>query len=303
MDVLEVNPNDLEIDPLNERKDDVGPKKDGESLENSIREQGVIEPPVVRQDENGNYLVVVGQRRTLAAQAVGLDEMPVLLMDYDKAEAIQASITENIDAFRKSVSRSNRAQAVKELMETKGWGIPETAESLGVSTRTVRRWLERTNDAWEGTSVSVDGQEEGDPDSQSTSVEVDSEDSGETDAIEKSVEDIPDENLATIRTATDSKEEREKVVKKVQRSGLAKKDLREARKRAENSGDSFEEVIDTISQEKEERKESNIKVEARITVAGHDAEALRDAAKDLGTSEEGVVRRAIEDFLDSRGYR
>jgi len=302
MEVLQVDPNDLEIDPLNERTDDVGPDKDGESLEKSIEQQGVIEPPVVREDETGQFLVVVGQRRTLAAQSVGLDEMPILLMDYDEGEAIQASITENVDAFRKSVSRSNRAAAIEELMDRQSWDIAETADQLGVSRSTVAHWLERTDDAWEGTSVSVNtgseetGQEE-------TSVDVESSRDESSDTVQKTIDEIPDENLATIRRATENKEERERVVKKVQESGLSKREIREARKRAKNSGDSFDEVIDTISQEKEERQESGIKVEARVTVAGHDAEALREAAKDMGTSEEGVVRRAIEDFLDSKGYR
>lgn len=286
MDVVEVRPDELEIDPLNERTEDVGPDKDGESLEESVKEQGIIQPPIVREDENGNYLVIVGQRRTLAAQAVDLDQMPVVVMDLDEAEAVQASITENIDAFRKSVSRTNRASAVKKLMELNGWNPAETADSLGVSRETVARWLERTNEEWEDTSVHVDSAND------DSSKEV-----------QKTAEDIPDENLATIRRATNSKKERESVVRKVQESNLAKRELREARKRAENSDDSFEEVIDTISQEKEEKQESGIKVEARITIAGHDAEALRNAAKDLGTSEEGVVRRAIEEFLDTEGYR
>lgn len=302
MDVLQVDPNELEIDPFNERTEDVGPDKDGESLEKSIKQQGVIEPPVVREDENGQYLVVVGQRRTLAAQAVGLDEMPVLLMDYDEAEAIQASITENIDAFRKSVSRSNRAKAVKELMDRKGWGVAETANQLGISRDTVARWLERTDDAWEGTSVSVDTGSRN-TSQEDTSVEVESDEENSSDTVQKSVDEIPDENLATIRRATDNKQEREHAVKKVQEEGLAKRDIREAQKRAENSDDSFTEVIDTISQEKEERQEGGIKVEARVTVAGQDAEALREAAKDMGTSEEDVVRHAIEEFLDSKGYR
>lgn len=286
MEVREVNPDDLEIDPLNERTEDVGPDKDGESLEESVREQGVIEPPIVRKDENGQYLVIVGQRRTLAAQAVDLDRMPVIIMDLDKPDAIQASITENIDAFRKSVSRSDRATAVKQLMELKGWTISETAESLGVSRRIVASWLERTDDAWENTSIHVDNEND-----------------ASAEDVKKTVDEIPDDDLATIRRATGSAEERERVVEKVQEAGLARNQIREARKRAANSDDSFEEVIDTISQEKEVQRDSGIKVEARITVAGHDAEALREAAKDLGTSEEGVVQRAIKDFLDAKGYR
>lgn len=286
MDVIEADPDELEIDPLNERTEDVGPNNEGESLEKSIREQGVIQPPIVREGENGQYLVIVGQRRTLAAQAVGLEKMPVIVTDFDEAGAIQASITENVDAFRKSVSRSNRADAVKQLIELNGWSIRETADSLGVSGDTVARWLERTDEAWEDTTVHVD-----------------SDDDTSSENVEKTVEDIPDDDLATIRRATDSQKERQKAVEKVQETGLGKKEIREARKRAENSADSFEQVIDTISQEKEKQRESGIKVEARVTVAGHDAEALREAAKDMGTSEEGVVRRAIDDFLDAKGYR
>jgi ParB family chromosome partitioning protein len=286
MEVVEIVPDELEVDPLNERTENVGPDKDGESLEESIRNQGIIQPPIVREGDNEEYLVIVGQRRTLAAQAVGLEKIPVVVMDFDRAEALQATITENVDAFRKSVSRSDRATAIQELMDINNWSITEIADELGVSPDTVGLWLERTDEAWEGTTVHVDNH-----------------DNESSEEVQKTVEDIPDGDLATIRRATDSPEERQKAIKKVQQSGLADRALLEAKKRAENSGDSFDEVIDTLSQEKEKKQKSGIKVEARVTVAGHEAEALQEAAKDLGTSEEDVVRRAVGDFLDSQGYR
>lgn len=297
MDVQQINPSDLEIDPLNERNENIGPYKGDDSLEESIREQGLIQPPVVRPD-NGTYKVIVGQRRTLAAQAVGLDNIPVIVVDWDDTEALQASITENVDAFRKQVSKSDRATAIKKLLEITGWSTKGLADELGVSPGTIGNWTERTRDEWQNTVVHVDPDDESQDE---TSTKVDTNSSNSFGVSQEDVEQISDTDLQTIRAATDSTEEREEAVRTVVRDGVSDRQLREAKKRAERSGDSLTKEIKNVNKESEE-KEGGIKVETRVTFTGNYAMGLQKAAKESGTSEEQVVRKAIRDYLTEEGY-
>ena len=54
-------------------------------LTNSIKEQGVIQPIVVRPDKQseGKYEIVAGERRWLASQNAGLHEVPVVILNVD----------------------------------------------------------------------------------------------------------------------------------------------------------------------------------------------------------------------------
>lgn len=283
MDVREVDPNDLKIDPLNERTENVGPEKGDDSLEESIREQGVIQPPVVRQDKGG-YKVVVGQRRTLAAQNVGVYSMPVIVMDWDDSDALAASVTENVDAFRKSVSRTDRSAAVRRLMEVNDWEIDDVSTELGVNPGTVREWLERTNEEWEDTVVHVDSAEEA------------------AEELRESVDEVDDKQLASIRSNTESKQEREEIVREVASSNLSQRDVLEATKQARrNDSKNLKEVIAEMKQAKAENS-GEIRVRTRVTFTGNQADGLKKAAKNLGTSEEEVVRDAIKSYLETNGY-
>lgn len=298
MEVREIDPSELEIDPLNERNENVGPHKDDESLEESIEKQGVIQPPIARPD-NGNLRVVVGQRRTLAAQSVGLDSIPVIVMDWDDSEALEASITENIGAFDKGVSRSDRAAAVQKLMEINNWTPQDIADELGISNRSVQYWLERTRGEWESTSVHVDSSDE---DGEEADVEVEAHDSNSFRINKEQVDEIPDRDLATIRTGADSAEEREEVVQKVAKNDLSSEEVREAKKRANRGEQSFVETVEEVSKEKVEQREGEMKVRTETTFTGDYAVGLKRAARDYGTSEEQLVRKAIEAFLTDEGY-
>lgn len=295
MDVQEIDPNELEIDPLNERSENVGPHKGQDSLEESIRKQGLIQPPIVRRD-NGALKVIVGQRRTLAAQTVGLDSIPIVVVDWDDEEALAATITENADVFRKEVSKSDRAAAIRKLMDITGKSAYELADELGVNATTLDNWIERTKPEWEDTIVHVDGKEDA-TDEFSSSVQQPT----TKPEISREVDEISDTKLRTIRTGTKTPVEREKIVEKVVEYGLNTDQIREARKRAERSGDSFEKTIDQVHQEINETQ-GQIRVETRVTFTGEYAEGLQLAARDRGTSEEDIVRQAIRKYLSDEGY-
>lgn len=67
-----------------------------EELARSIREQGILQPLLVRPLGNGRYEIVAGERRWRAAQMAGLTEVPVLLRDLTDAQAQVAAAVENL---------------------------------------------------------------------------------------------------------------------------------------------------------------------------------------------------------------
>ena len=69
-----------------------------EELTNSIKEQGVIQPIVVRPDKysEGKYEIVAGERRWLASQNAGLHEVPVVIIDIDDSKSLEFAIVENV---------------------------------------------------------------------------------------------------------------------------------------------------------------------------------------------------------------
>ena len=73
-------------------------KENLEELTNSIREQGVIQPIVVRPDKtlDGKYEIIAGERRWLASQNAGLHEIPVVILDVDDVKSLEFAIVENV---------------------------------------------------------------------------------------------------------------------------------------------------------------------------------------------------------------
>jgi len=67
-----------------------------EALARSIREQGVLQPLLVRPLGNGRYAIVAGERRHRAAKMAGLAEVPVRVLDLSEKEARLLALVENL---------------------------------------------------------------------------------------------------------------------------------------------------------------------------------------------------------------
>jgi hypothetical protein len=145
---------------MNERQDE---PLATEELERSVGENGVVEPPVCRvRDEDAEvpYAVVQGQRRVAAAQAVQLDEIPVLVGEFDDKRALIRSITENIKAGRKEVTTKSRAAAIWELWKLDEGEDPDPIPSpsriaslLGVGNSTASKWIEPLRTEYANTAI------------------------------------------------------------------------------------------------------------------------------------------------------
>jgi ParB/RepB/Spo0J family partition protein len=108
--VLEIPIDDLMISPLNVRKE-LG---DIAELTDSIREEGVLQPLLVRP-HNGKYEIIAGSRRYSAASRAGLDVLPAVVRELTDAQAVAASLTENM--LRGDLSLEERVGGYHRLQE------------------------------------------------------------------------------------------------------------------------------------------------------------------------------------------
>jgi len=109
---------------------------DDESLSDlvaSIRQQGVIQPIVVRRvgDTPNAYEIVAGERRWRAAQRARLHEVPVTVKELSDMEALEIALVENI--HREDLSPLEEADGYRRLMEEFGHTQEVLAKALGKS--------------------------------------------------------------------------------------------------------------------------------------------------------------------------
>jgi len=107
----------------------------------SIREVGLLEPIIVRP-VNGEFEVVVGERRYRASQQAGLEKVPAIIREYADAEVVQLNLIENVQ--REELSAIEKGKVCKYLLEECPDRYPSQkaiAEKIGVSPEAVSTWL------------------------------------------------------------------------------------------------------------------------------------------------------------------
>ena len=92
-------------------------KENLEELTNSIKEQGVIQPIVVRPDKSskGKYEIIAGERRWLASQNAGLHEIPVVILNVDDVKSLEFAIVENVQ--RQDLNPIEEARGYQRLID------------------------------------------------------------------------------------------------------------------------------------------------------------------------------------------
>jgi ParB family chromosome partitioning protein len=107
-----------------------------DGLAASIREQGVMQPIVVRPAPTGEgYELIAGERRWRAAQRAGLAAVPALLRELNDAESAQWALVENVQ--REDLNAMDRAEAVQSLVDQFELTHAEVAERLGLQRATI----------------------------------------------------------------------------------------------------------------------------------------------------------------------
>lgn len=99
-------------------------------LADSIKQFGVLQPLLV-QKKDDYYEIIAGERRWRAAKMAGLKEIPVIIKDYSKQEAVEISLIENIQ--RESLNPIEEAMAFKRLLTEFSLKQDEVAERVSKS--------------------------------------------------------------------------------------------------------------------------------------------------------------------------
>jgi ParB family chromosome partitioning protein len=99
-----------------------------ESLADSIRAHGVVQPILVRRVEDG-YELIAGERRWRAARLAGLARVPVLVRDIPDIDLLEIALIENIQ--REDLNPIEEAQAYQRLIETVGLTQEALAKRVG----------------------------------------------------------------------------------------------------------------------------------------------------------------------------
>ena len=102
-------------------------------LANSIKERGVIQPIIVRKSnlENSKYEIIAGERRWLAAQKAGLNEIPVVVTDADDLKSLEFAIVENVQ--RHDLNPLEEAQGYKRLIDEFSYDQEKVSKFIGKS--------------------------------------------------------------------------------------------------------------------------------------------------------------------------
>ena len=129
-----------------------------ETLVDSIRENGILNPVIVRPDQTGNYEMISGHRRLHAAGIVGLKKIPAIVKEMTDDEATIVMVDANVQ--REEILPSERAWSLKMKMDalsrqgkrtdlTSGHDVPKLTvdvlgEETGISGRQVKRYIRLT---------------------------------------------------------------------------------------------------------------------------------------------------------------
>lgn len=127
---------------VNPRKDQPRKSFNDESLNEltaSIKAKGIIQPIIVRKVENGNFEIIVGERRWRAAKKAGLTSIPAIIKDYSRQDVMSVSLIENIQ--RENLNSIEEAMAINQLIEEFSMTHNSVAESIGKSRATVTNLL------------------------------------------------------------------------------------------------------------------------------------------------------------------
>ena len=104
-----------------------------DDLTNSIKERGVVQPIIVRKskDINGKYEIIAGERRWLASQNAGLNEIPSIIIEADDLKSLEFAIVENVQ--RHDLNPIEEANGYKKLMSDFGYDQDKVAKFIGKS--------------------------------------------------------------------------------------------------------------------------------------------------------------------------
>jgi ParB family chromosome partitioning protein len=110
-----------------------------QELADSIREQGVMQPLLVRLVAPGKYEIIAGERRFRAATIAGLKEVPVLVSGANDQAAAAMALVENMQ--REDLNPLEESQGLARLIEEFGFTHEQAAKAVGKSRSAITNLL------------------------------------------------------------------------------------------------------------------------------------------------------------------
>ncbi len=125
---------ELKISEIEPNKDQPRTEFDQEKLEtlaDSIKKYGVLQPIVVKKLDNGFYRIIAGERRWRASKLAGLKKIPVVIRDFDDQETMEIALIENLQ--REDLNPFEEARGYRELMDLFSLTQEQVAQKVGKS--------------------------------------------------------------------------------------------------------------------------------------------------------------------------
>jgi ParB family chromosome partitioning protein len=119
------------VDPKRDQPRKYFDKEALEQLAESIVENGLLQPILVREYGEGRYQIIAGERRFRASKLAGLSEIPAIILDKDDKNAAQIALIENIQ--REDLNPIEEALAYKSLAEEYDMTQEELSKQVGKS--------------------------------------------------------------------------------------------------------------------------------------------------------------------------
>ncbi|WP_195989105.1 ParB/RepB/Spo0J family partition protein [Clostridium sp. D53t1_180928_C8] len=111
-------------------------------LAESIKSNGIIQPLILRKDNN-EYIIVAGERRWRAAKSIGIKEVPAIIMELTEKQVLEISLIENIQ--REDLNSIEEAVAYKKLISDFNLTQEELSKRIGKSRVTITNTLRLLN--------------------------------------------------------------------------------------------------------------------------------------------------------------
>ena len=134
--------NEIEIDLIHANPSQPRHDFDQQAIEDlaaSIGHIGIIQPITLRQEEDGTYLIVAGERRFRAAQIAGLETIPAYIRKVSDDDVMEMALIENIQ--REDLNAIEIALAYQQLQARHGFTQEELATRVGKSRATVANFM------------------------------------------------------------------------------------------------------------------------------------------------------------------
>lgn len=112
-------------------------------LSESIRQNGIVQPLVVRKTDNQKYQIVAGERRFRAAALAGLKEIPIVIRQFDDDAMMEIAIVENLQ--RENLNPIEEAAGIKSFMEKMQLTQEQVADRLHKSRSAITNLLRLLN--------------------------------------------------------------------------------------------------------------------------------------------------------------